>query len=66
MLTAKRIKNYDVFISYRHKSGYYMSHIIYTKLCASGYTVFMDKMMDSCKYEEKIRSAYGGRALHGG
>jgi len=50
-------QSYDVFISYRHETGYYMSHIIYTKLCASGYTVFMDKMMDSCKYEEKIRSA---------
>ncbi len=61
-LTEKNVnsqadQSYDVFISYRHESGYYVSHIIYTKLCANGYTVFMDKTMDSCKYEEKIHSA---------
>ena len=46
---------YDVAISYRHETGFYMAQIVYTHLVGKGYTVFMDKTMDSGKYEEKIR-----------
>ena len=49
--------NFDVFISYRHSTGFYMSQILFTKLVGSGYTVFMDKTMRSGKYEEKISAA---------
>lgn len=53
----KAISIYDVFISYRHNTGFYMAELIYTKLTAAGYTVFMDKTMRSGQYEEKIRTA---------
>lgn len=49
--------DFDVFISYRHETGFYMAQIIYTRLIANGYTVFMDKTMNSGKFEEKIHSA---------
>ena len=51
------MENYDVFISYRHETGFYMAQILYTKLISNGYTVFMDKTMHSGKYEDKIRTA---------
>lgn len=48
---------FDVFISYRHETGFYMSQILYTQLTTNGYTVFMDKTMHYGRYEDKIRSA---------
>ncbi len=56
-MNNKNRQDYDVFISYRHTTGFYMSQIVYTKLISNGYTVFMDKTMNSGKYEEKIHSA---------
>lgn len=53
----EKIPNYDIFISYKHKTGFYMAQILYTKLTADGYSVFMDKTMDSGRFEDKIRSA---------
>lgn len=50
-------KDFDVFISYRHDTGFYMAQLLFSKLISSGYSVFMDKTMSSCRYEEKIRSA---------
>ena len=52
-------KDYDVFISYRHDTGFYMAQLLFAKLVNSGYSVFMDKTMNSCRYEDKIRSAIG-------
>lgn len=49
--------NYDIFISYRHATGFYMAQILYTKLVSNGYSVFMDKTMNSGKYEDKIYEA---------
>lgn len=58
MHTAERkSQDFDVFISYRHDTGFYMAQIIYSHLTAKGYTVFMDKTMKSGTYEEKIRKA---------
>ncbi len=54
---APKVQEYDVFVSYRHETGFYMAQIIYSDLIANGYTVFMDKTMDSGKYEEKIHTA---------
>lgn len=48
---------YDVFISYRHSSGFYMAELIYSRLIYDGYSVFMDKTMDSGKVEELIKEA---------
>lgn len=53
----KTRQDYDVFISYRHDTGFYLSQILYTKLISNGYTVFMDKTMHSGRYEEKIHTA---------
>lgn len=49
--------HYDVFISYRHATGFYMAEVIYTRLVYTGYSVFMDKTMDSGRFEEKIHDA---------
>ncbi len=48
---------YDIFISYRHKTGFYMAQILYSHFIANGFNVFMDKNMDSGKFENKIHSA---------
>ena len=56
-LSKQNIDEYDIFISYRHKTGFYMAQILYSELIGNGYTVFMDKNMDSGKYEDKIHSA---------
>ncbi len=52
-------KDFDVFISYRHSTGFYMSQILFTKLVSNGYSVFMDKTMSSGRYDDKIRDAIG-------
>ena len=57
MATNQQNRDFDVFISYRHDTGFYMTQLIFTRLIANGYSVFMDKTMDSGKYEEKIHSA---------
>ena len=54
---AREELNYDVFISYRHDTGFYMAELLYTKLTDNGYSVFMDKTMGSVKYEDKICAA---------
>ncbi|MBQ7671029.1 MAG: toll/interleukin-1 receptor domain-containing protein [Clostridia bacterium] len=50
---------YDVFISYRHDSGFYMANLIYEKLFNNGYNVFLDKRLRSEKtgFEEQLRTA---------
>ena len=53
----KKHTDFDVFISYRHDTGFYMAQLLFSKLVSSGYSVFMDKTMDSCRYEDKLRSA---------
>lgn len=53
----KKNCDFDVFISYKHETGFYMAQIVYKSLTANGYNVFMDKNMNSGEYEEKIRSA---------
>lgn len=53
-------KGYDVFISYRHDTGFYVAEIIYSRLILNGYTVFMDKNMASGEYTDKIYSAIKG------
>ena len=57
LATNQQNRDFDVFISYRHDTGFYMAQLIFTRLIANGYSVFMDKTMDSGKYEEKIHSA---------
>ncbi len=58
MFTAKdKSRDFDVFISYRHETGFYMAQIVYSDLTAKGYNVFMDKTMKSGSYEEKIQNA---------
>ena len=56
-MAMQNVNEYDVFISYRHETGFYMAQILYSDLIAKGYTVFMDKNMDSGKYEDKIHTA---------
>lgn len=50
---------YDVFISYRHQSGFYMANLIYEKLVYNGYQVFLDKKLRSDKegYASQIEAA---------
>lgn len=50
-------ENFDIFISYRHATGFYMAELLYTKFVWAGYSVFMDKTMHSGRYEEKIQKA---------
>lgn len=50
-------QDYDVFISYRHSTGYYMAELLFVKLSNNGYSVFMDKTMHSGRFEEKIHNA---------
>lgn len=57
--TKQETENYDVFISYRHETGFYMAQVIFDKLNYNGYSVFMDKTMDSVKVEEQIKEAIG-------
>ncbi len=56
-MEQKTPQKFDAFISYRHETGFYMAQILYSDLIAKGYTVFMDKTMDSGRFEEKIRDA---------
>jgi len=56
-MMMQNTKEYDLFISYKHKTGFYMAQILYSNLISNGYTVFMDKNMDSGKYEDKIHSS---------
>ncbi|MBQ7645854.1 MAG: TIR domain-containing protein [Clostridia bacterium] len=50
---------YDAFISYRHKTGFYMANLIYEKLTYNGYSVFLDKNLKSndVTYDDQIKSA---------
>jgi len=50
-------ESYDVFISYRHDTCFYLAHILYTKFITNGYTVFIDKTLDSGRFEDKIHLA---------
>ncbi len=50
-------KGYDIFISYHRETGFYMAQVVYEKFVSLGYSVFMDKNLDSGEYEEKIRNA---------
>lgn len=50
-------QSFDVFISYRRETGFYMAYLLYQKLSSNGYTVFMDMTMHSGKYETKIQYA---------
>ena len=50
-------QTFDIFISYRHETGFYMAQALYEYLTGNGYTVFMDKNMSSGKYEYKIQYA---------
>lgn len=56
-MSVENKNEYDVFISYRHDTGFYMAQIVYSDLIANGYSVFMDKNMDSGKFEDKIHNA---------
>ena len=56
-MIQKEQQKFDVFISYRHETGFYMAQIVYSRLVSNGYSVFMDKTMNSGKYEEKIHNA---------
>ena len=49
--------NYDVFISYRHSTGFYMARVIYDKLIQNGYSVFMDKRLQRGEFEPQIQAA---------
>lgn len=59
-MNSSEKREYDIFISYRRETGFYMAQVIYEKFTSSGYSVFMDKNLDSGEYEEKIRSAAEG------
>ncbi len=50
-------ENYDVFISYRHETGFFLAQVIYNKLFYSGYSIFMDKNLPLGTYEEHIKRA---------
>lgn len=56
-VTSLKNNGYDIFISYRHETGFYMAQVIYEKFTAGGYNIFMDKTLDSGRYEEKIHEA---------
>lgn len=51
------IQKFDVFISYRHDTGFYMAQIMYADLTSKGYSVFMDKTLEHGTYWDKIQSA---------
>ena len=46
--------SYDIFISYSHDAGFYMAQTLYNFFTKNGYSVFMDKDLDSGKFEPKI------------
>lgn len=50
-------ESYDAFISYKHRSGFYMAQVIYDKLIQNGYTVFMDKRLERGQFEPQIKAA---------
>lgn len=48
---------YDAFISYRHKTGFYVARLIFDYLERNGYHVFLDKQLEGGEFEETIKSA---------
>ncbi len=48
---------YDAFISYRHKTGFYVARLIYDYLERNGYHVFLDKQLEGGEYEKTIKHA---------
>lgn len=48
---------YDVFISYRRKTGFYVARLIFDFLERNGYHVFLDKQLDGGTFEDVILNA---------